>query len=66
MIEGFNYQYFGDNHQHQTSSTKSYQRMAGGYDDSYDSTWHLIPPDYISCDDDYRSPKALVEDTTKG
>ncbi|KAF7991383.1 hypothetical protein HCN44_002945 [Aphidius gifuensis] len=28
--------------------------MATGYDDCYDSSWHLIPPDYISHDDDYR------------
>ncbi|XP_066600704.1 homeobox protein Nkx-2.2-like isoform X2 [Prorops nasuta] len=28
--------------------------MAAGYDDCYDASWHLIPPDYVSNEDDYR------------
>ncbi|XP_011256741.1 homeobox protein Nkx-2.2a isoform X2 [Camponotus floridanus] len=28
--------------------------MATGYDDCYDASWHLIPPDYISNEEDYR------------
>lgn len=28
--------------------------MAASYDDCYDSSWHLIPPDYVCNEDDYR------------
>ncbi|XP_012281152.1 homeobox protein Nkx-2.2a [Orussus abietinus] len=28
--------------------------MASGYDDCYDASWHLIPPDYVSNEEDYR------------
>ncbi|XP_015119170.1 homeobox protein Nkx-2.5 [Diachasma alloeum] len=47
MIGGNNFQYFPDNQ-------AKFQRMAAGYDDCYDSSWHLIPPDYVSNEDDYR------------
>lgn len=29
-------------------------KMAAGYDDCYDASWHLIPPDYVSNEEDYR------------
>ncbi|XP_020287654.1 thyroid transcription factor 1-like isoform X2 [Pseudomyrmex gracilis] len=28
--------------------------MAMSYDDCYDASWHLIPPDYVSNEEDYR------------
>lgn len=33
---------------------KKVRKMATGYDDCYDASWHLIPPDYISNEEDYR------------
>lgn len=28
--------------------------MTSTFDDCYDSSWHLIPPDYVSNEEDYR------------
>lgn len=50
IIGGFNFQFFSDN-QHQPRSPRI---MTAGYDDCYDASWHLIPPDYVTNDDDYR------------
>lgn len=33
---------------------KKVRKMAAGYDECYDSSWHLIPPDYVSNEEDYR------------
>lgn len=27
---------------------------ANSYEDCYDNSWHIIPPDYVNLDDDYR------------
>ncbi|XP_022914505.1 homeobox protein Nkx-2.2-like isoform X2 [Onthophagus taurus] len=28
--------------------------MANGYEECYDNSWHIIPPDYVNLEDDYR------------
>lgn len=30
------------------------EMAVNGYDDCYDNSWHIIPPDYVGVEDDYR------------
>lgn len=36
------------------SALQENNKMTTSFDDCYDSSWHLIPPDYVSNEEDYR------------